>query len=233
VNNATIKRFIDKYDLMKKEISQTLVFIDESGDAGFKFEKESSNYFIIAAVIFDDFLEAEKTAVAIKEMRRKEGFPDSVEFKFNKSKRKIREKFLETVKIFDYKIRYLIVDKRRIESNEFKNNKNSFYSYVIRMLLKHSNSTILNAKIRIDGSGDRVFKRNFSVYLRKYLNSNDKKIIKNLRFVDSKESVLIQLADMVAGSERRYFEYKDGLKTDAEIYRSIIKKKIDDEWEFR
>ena len=60
-----------------------------------------------------------------------------------------------------------------------------------------------------------------------------KKVIKNLRFVNSKESVLIQLADMVAGSERRYFEYRNGIKTDAEIYRNIIKKKIDDEWEFR
>jgi hypothetical protein len=38
---------------------------------------------------------------------------------------------------------------------------------------------------------------------------------------------------MVAGSERRYFEYRNGLKTDAEIYRKIIKSKIDDEWEFK
>ena len=218
---------------MEKNLSQSLVFIDESGDAGFKFEKESSNYFIISAVIFNDSLEAEKTAVAIKDMRRKEGFPDNIEFKFNKSKRKIGEKFLETVRIFDFKIRYLIVDKRKIKSNELKNNKNSFYSYIIKMLLKYSNSTILNAKIKIDGSGDRIFKRNFSVYLRKDLNYNGKKVIKNLRFVNSKESVLIQLADMVAGSERRYFEYRNGIKTDAEIYRNIIKKKIDDEWEFR
>ncbi|MEK7471242.1 MAG: DUF3800 domain-containing protein [Patescibacteria group bacterium] len=219
---------------MKKEsLQQSLVFIDESGDAGFKFEKGSSVYFIISAVIFNDFLEAEKTAVAIKEMRRKEKFPDNFEFKFNNSKRKIREKFLETVKPFNFKIRYLIINKKKIKSDELKHNKNSFYSYVIKMLLKHSNNTILNAKIKIDGSGDRIFKRNFAVYLRKNLNSCDKKIIQNLRFADSKENVLIQLADMVAGSERRYFEYKNGLKTDAEIYRDIIKRKINDEWEFK
>ena len=97
----------------------------------------------------------------------------------------------------------------------------------------HYQQQYVNAKIKIDGSGDRIFKRNFSVYLRKDLNYNGKKVIKNLRFVNSKESVLIQLADMVAGSERRYFEYRNGIKTDAEIYRNIIKKKIDDEWEFR
>jgi hypothetical protein len=32
---------------MKKEVSKSLVFIDESGDAGFKFEKGSSIYFIV------------------------------------------------------------------------------------------------------------------------------------------------------------------------------------------
>ena len=141
--------------------------------------------------------------------------------------------FFETVKVFDFQIRYLVVDKRRIKSDELRNNKNSFYSYAIKMLLKHSNNTILNAKIKIDGSGDRIFRRNFAVYLRKNLNSNEKKIMQNLRFVDSRENVLIQLADMVSGSERRYFEYRNGLKTDAEIYRNIIKKKIDDEWEFQ
>ena len=48
-------------------------------------------------------------------MRRKEGFPDNVEFKFNKSKRRkiLERKFFEAVKIFDFKIRYLIVDKRK------------------------------------------------------------------------------------------------------------------------
>ena len=56
--------------------------------------------------------------------------------------------------------------------------------------------------------------------------------MQNLKFVDSKENVLIQLADMVAGSERRYFECKS-IKNDAEVYRDIIKKKIDDEWEFQ
>lgn len=217
---------------MKKETLKALVFIDESGDAGFKIEKGSSVYFIISAVIFTDSLEAEKMAVAIKEMRRKEGFSDNVEFKFNKSKRRVREIFFETIKPFNFKIRYLIVDKRKIKSEELKNNKNSFYSFLIKMLLEHSNNTILNARIKIDGSGDRIFRRNFSVYLRKHLNCKDKKIMQNLKFVDSKENVLIQLADMVAGSERRYFEYKN-TKNDAEIYRNIIKKKIDDEWEFK
>ena len=47
-----------------------LVFIDDSGDPGFKIEKGSSTHFVIAMVCFDDTLEAEKTTVAIKELKR-------------------------------------------------------------------------------------------------------------------------------------------------------------------
>ena len=211
----------------------TLVFIDDSGDPGFKFEKGSSSFFIISAVIFNDSLEAEKTSIAIKELRRKLKFPENnFEFKFCKSSRDTKEKFLEVVKDYNFKIRYLVVDKRKIRSSELKNNKNSFYSYIIKMLLINSNDSILDARIKIDGSGDRIFRRNFSTYLRKSLNSNSKKIVKNLKLVDSKENTLIQLADMVAGSEYRYFEFfKD--KTDYNLYRNIIKNKIEDEWIFK
>ncbi|MBI2315295.1 DUF3800 domain-containing protein [Candidatus Daviesbacteria bacterium] len=35
-----------------------LVFIDDSGDPGFKLDKGSTSHFIIACVIFEDDLEA-------------------------------------------------------------------------------------------------------------------------------------------------------------------------------
>ena len=43
-----------------------LVFIDDSGDPGFKLQKGSSPVFIIACVIFDDELEAEKNSCCHK-----------------------------------------------------------------------------------------------------------------------------------------------------------------------
>ncbi len=71
-----------------------LVFIDDSGDPGFKLDRGSSAFFVIVLVIFDDDLETEKAAVRIKELRRQLGFPDHVEFKFHKSNRSVREQFL-------------------------------------------------------------------------------------------------------------------------------------------
>lgn len=209
---------------------KTLVFIDDSGDPGFKLKQGSSIFFVISAIIFTDDLEAEKVAVEIKKLRRELGFSDNMEFKFNKCKKDTRIKFLEVVRPFSFKIRSIIFDKRLIRSDELKDNRDSFYSFAIKSLLKHSNDTILNASLKLDGSGDRQFKRSFVSYLRKNLNSNEKRIVNNLKFVDSKENVLVQLSDMVAGSIRRSHE---DTKNDENIYKKIIKKNIEDEWLFK
>ena len=209
---------------------KTLVFIDDSGDPGFKLKQGSSIFFVISAVIFTDNLEAEKVALEIKKLRRELGFSDYAEFKFNKCKKDTRIKFLEAVKPFDFKVRSIIFDKRLIRSEELKDNRDSFYSFAIKSLLKHSNNTILTASLKLDGSGDRQFKRSFISYLRKNLNSSEKRIVNNLKFVDSKENVLVQLVDMIAGSVRRSHE---DIKNDKNIYRKIIKKNIEDEWLFR
>lgn len=111
-------------------------------------------------------------------LKRELGFPDDdVEFKFNKSRRAIREVFLKRINKLQYKIRILIIEKKDIRNNELRNNKNSFYSYTIKLFLKHSGGSVMNAKIRIDGSGDRLFRKSFIVYLRKQLNSSHAKIM--------------------------------------------------------
>lgn len=207
-----------------------IVFIDESGDPSFSFERGSSRFFVIACIVFNDELEAEKTAVAIKELRRKLGFSDTREFKFNGSRRAVRTAFLTSVMPFEFEIRALVVDKVLVRSPLLKGDKNSFYSYFIKTILTHTKGALQNAKIRIDGSGDRVFRRNFLTYLRKELNSKDVRVMKNVALVDSKENVLIQLADMVAGTIKRY---KEAQKSDASEYWRIINSKITDCWDFR
>ena len=175
-------------------------------------------------------MEAEKTALAIKELRREVFKRDDVEFKFHKSKKEIRIKFLECVKKHEFRIRCLVVDKKILYSPLLRNDRNSFYGYIIKTMLKYSDNTILDAKVRIDGSGDRIFRKSFTSYLRKELNGNEKKILHNCRLIDSRSDVLIQLADMVAGSIHRSYQ-KD--KDDSKVYKKVIKKQIEDEWNFK
>jgi hypothetical protein len=207
-----------------------LVFIDDSGDPGFKLDKGSTRFFVISLVIFDDELEAEKTAVAIKELKRTLCFPDTVEFKFFKSRPEVRVAFLKKVARYDFRVRSLVIDKTLVRSIELKSNKNSFYAYAIKMVLAYNGGKIECAKIKIDGSGDRVFRKSFLSYLRKNLNTQEKTVMSSCTLVDSRANVLIQLADMVAGSVRRSYDVG---KRDAEVYKKIISKQIEDEWQFK
>ena len=186
-------------------------------------------FFIIVAIIFDDSLEAEKTAVAIKSLKRKIGFSDNREFKFNKLNKEIRIEFFREINNFKFKIECLIIDKKALKNNKLSNNKDSFYTYAVKIFLKRSATLMFDTNIKLDGSGDRIFKRNFFSYLRKELGQKERRIIRNMRFVDSKGNQIIQLTDMIAGAVRRSC---DENKSDKNIYKNIFKKHIDNEWSF-
>jgi len=206
-----------------------LVFIDDSGDPGFKLEKGSSKVFIITLIIFDDNLEAEKTSVAIKELRRKLKVSDLYEFKFNKCSTKFKKNFIETVKSFKYRVRAIVVDKNVVYSQRLRNYKEDFYNFIILQVLKHSEGYIKNAKLRFDKRGEKTLRDNLRVYLSRELDNKNKKLFKDLKFVDSKENTLIQLADMVAGSIFAKYTGKD------KKYLEILKesKRIEDIWTFK
>jgi len=142
-----------------------LVFLDDSGDPGFKVEKGSTPCFVIALVIFDDDLEAEKCAVAIKELRRTLGLSDNYEFRFNGSNRNIRLAFLRCAARLEFRVRAIVMDKARIYGSELRSSKDSFYRYAIKMVLQHNFGKIRNARLRLDGHGDREFRRELRSYL--------------------------------------------------------------------
>ncbi len=205
-----------------------LIFIDDSGDPGFKVEKGSSAVFVIALIIFDDPLDAEETALKIKRLKQIMKLNDNFEFRFNKCRKDFRCKFLSTVADSRFRVRAIIMRKDRIYGRELRRSKESFYSYAIKTVLKYHGGTIHDAKIRLDGHGDRLFKNTVSMYLRRELNSPRNKIFKDLKFVDSQKNVLVQLADMVAGAINRSYSDKD----DKNLYKGIIAHKIEDEWKF-
>ncbi|MCL6472275.1 MAG: hypothetical protein K6T91_05620 [Firmicutes bacterium] len=61
-----------------------IIFLDDSGDPGFKVGKGSTTSLVIALAIFDDELEAEETSVKIKRLKRELGVKDTFEFKFHR-----------------------------------------------------------------------------------------------------------------------------------------------------
>ena len=211
---------------MKQKFKQ-LVFIDDSGDPGFKIQKGSSPVFIIALVIFEDQLVAEEVSLSIKKLKRDLKFPDEMEFKFHKSSSKTKVKFLQTISTFDFKIRSIVVKKDRIYSNFLRISKESFFNYIVMQVLKHSKGYINQAKLKFDKRGEKRIRNELRVYLSQELNNRENHIFSDLKFVDSKQNVLIQLADMVAGCIAAKH------KNTNTSWHNIIKNRIEDEWVFK
>lgn len=206
-----------------------LVFIDDSGDAGFKLDKGSSNHFVIACVIFDDNLDAEETALKIKRLRRSLNWRDDHEFKFNKTNKQIRLAFLNEVNACKFRVRAIVADKSLIRSPELRRNKTKFYNYMIKEVLSKSEGSIMNASIRLDGHEDRSYKQAASTYFRQQANPRGS-VIKDMKFVNSKNDNLIQLADVVAGAILRTTQSG---KSDSNDYLKVITSRIEDIWHFK
>lgn len=206
-----------------------LVFIDDSGDPGFKTHKGSTPVFVIALIIFDDELEAEKTSLSIKVLRRKLKVSDMYEFKFNKTNDKFRNTFLENIKNFKFRVRAVVVDKETIYSPHLKLHIENFYNYIIMQVLKHNDGTIKKAKLKFDRRGERVLRDQLRVYLSNQLDNKHTRVFNDLKFVDSKQNILIQLADMVAGSIFSAYSGKNN------NYLGLLKetKRIEDIWLFK
>lgn len=203
-----------------------LVFIDDSGDPGFKLNKGSSSHFVIACVIFDDNLDAEEAALKIKRLRRSLGWRDDHEFKFNKTNKAIRLNFLNEIKESEFRIRAIVADKTLIRSPELKMNKNKFYNYMIKEVLAKSRGSIVDGRIRLDGHEDRAYKKAATTYFRQQAGE----VIKDMKFVNSKNDNLIQLADMVAGSILRTTQTD---KTDSQDYLKVLSLRVEDIWYFK
>ncbi len=202
-----------------------LVFIDESGDPGFKLAKGSSPIFVVALVAFKDVEQSRRAIAAIDEAARKSKIPN--EFKFSKSRPEVRDCFFEAVLPFDFCVRAIVIEKDKIYSPHLRTDKDAFYSFFVKSMLKFDNGLLQNAKVVIDGSGEQAFKRELSSYLRKHTGEN---AIRKLTFSDSRNDRLVQMADMCTGAIARSYREHRG---DAQRWRDMLKPRIEDIWPFR
>jgi hypothetical protein len=202
-----------------------LVFIDESGDAGFRVAAGASPVFVAAMVMFANAEDAQQTQATISAAKKK--LHHKTEFKFNKCRNDIRDGLFQAMQPCPFKVRAIVVEKERIWSPRLKADKDKFYEFFVRKMIEHDNGRLQNAKVIIDGSGDREFRKRLNTYLRHHANEG---AIDNVRFRDSKNDTLVQLADMCAGAIARSYRTN---RADAGRWRRMLRPKIDNVWEFR
>jgi predicted MPP superfamily phosphohydrolase len=193
------------------------VAIDASGDAGLR--NSDTKQLVIAAVITYGEEQTKLLVEAINSFRRYLGWVDLHEFKFSKTEKSVIVDLINHVKGFEYHAFAVVLNKTQRDTNSTPKGKVPVYNQVMKeLLLKVSKN---NQLVTIDGKSGKLYDKKVKAYLRQTL--RDKGIINShIRFVDSRNDALVQLADIIAGAVARTF--KD--KTDAQRYLNLLKDKI-------
>ena len=195
-----------------------LVFIDESGCAGFKIARGSDPVFGIGMVIFANGTDARATEACVSSLHTKLRHP--AEFKFSKCSDEVRDGFFRAVVAQPFKVRALLVRKEALSNLQRRSKPDAFYSYYIKELIRVDGGCLQGARVRIDGSRDRKFRRELSAQLRRKLGDR----IREVRTRDSARDQPTQLADMCIGAIAR--TGRD--RADADRWAQALRPRIDD-----
>lgn len=182
-----------------------LVFIDESGDPGRKIDRGSSEFFVLAVVMFEDHGEASRCEQDIENLAQELG-RGSREFKFSKDSHKTRIRFLDTVRPYGFTYRVFVLNKdpRQLYGPGF-NTKDSLYKWVCGTALKDVSAQWSDAIVMLDRSGERTFQRQLKSHLQREVRTlHGSGRIKKVKANDSRSDRLLQLADYVAGVVNRH-----------------------------
>lgn len=203
-----------------------LVLIDESGCPGFKLAKGSTPFFVVAMVIFKELKDAEETSKVIAKLREK--LKINPEFKFSKTRSEIKDCFFNEISKYAFEVRAIVVDKSKIYSQKLRKSTDAFYNYFLKTLMQNDSGVLNDASIKIDGSGDKEFKKALTSYLRQSIGQHK---IKKFKFTNSRNDNLIQLADMIAGAIARSYSEK---RTNGDRWLKILKKyRKTNIWDFK
>lgn len=173
------------------------IFIDESGDPGFKTLEGSSKFFVLTGVVVKNIQDLDKLTQSIKTLRTSLSLPINYEFKFSKSNTKVRQTFLgQILKLNGYE---LVVCTVRKDGRTTNINYGEAVSTMLETLAP------CQIKLIIDGKFPKTEKVRIKSFLRKNLKGKTHSL-DTLSFRDSKSDEMIQFADVVAGVYNRILQ---------------------------
>lgn len=198
---------------MKQSIIK--LWIDESGDCGFKFNKGSSKFFVIAIIyLFDE--NENKIEKTINQLKLKLQLTEDYEFKFSRCRDNFRKEFFKVIAKLPIQYKAIVVDKKKIKPFDLKFQPQQLYCELIRRLLYDNNPPLEKAILIMDEATAKIHHKEFNRVLKKYLSKN---IISKIKQKRSKNNTTIQITDIITGSIFRKYEKNN------EKYYKMIKDK--------
>ena len=199
-----------------------LGFADESGNNSFEFETQGS-HFIVASILVKSEEQLQKLENDLEVIRKRHfqtGEIKSSKVSDNISRRK---KILDDMLELDFSISAVVVDKRQLTTEGFRYKK-SFYKFVNNLLYKELFRTFPELQLSVDEHGTNKFMLEFKKYVEK---NHQRTLFSGIEFkhANSKQSIVIQLADFIAGTIACIYDITKQNEYSDELL-SLIKPKI-------
>ena len=170
----------------------------------------------------------------IEEIKRKNGIKEKAEIKWNKVSPSKINYYKELIDYFfkneEIRFRALIIDKSKLQHNKFNQTHDDWYYKMYYQLLlnlvepKQENYIYLDIKDTKSAKKVEGLKRYLSFKLMDY----EFEVIKNIQSINSQESVIMQLADLLIGAigykNREIYKEKNSSIAKKELMMYIIQK---------
>lgn len=187
-------------------------FLDESGDTNLGVEKGATTHYAVGAIVVQeaglDELRAKVEAVREKHFRTGPMKSSGVGTNLKRRLTILRE-LDET----GYHMLGLVVDKRRLDRESGLKFRPSFMKFINRFMYTKLFRAYPKLRVRADHHGRPQFEESYEHYLNEHWKQAELFDTRpEIRFVDDKSEVLVQAADLVAGSLR--IAYSEGTSLD-------------------
>lgn len=201
-------------------------YIDECGNFGFDFEKANvSTHYIVCAVVVNNeqIYEIEQK---IDELRRRDFSGNEMKSSSISDNHRRRAKILTELLQLDFSIILLIADKQAFyKDSPLTDYKPSFVKYLHQKLYESMYVTYPKLKIVEDEYGSSEFQHGYRAYIRDHRPSLNLFNEYDFDYADSKNSNIVQIADIIAGSVMQNItsaEAPDALRIFSGKIRDII-----------
>lgn len=201
------------------------VFLDESGDTGYKFDKGSSKFFTLTAVVFETNAASIEATNKIKAIISKMKDP-KFEFHFTKNTPGTRKKFLSCLEGCQFYWYSISIDKQLIFSPRLQNSDHMLKT-VAKYLCNNLKDKVENGIFIFDKNDSKKFYKELSTILKTEFNGENSKVVKEIKALESHREVLIQIADYCAGIiNLSKSENKKKFNYGKELYQYLATKNI-------
>ncbi|MEE1124381.1 MAG: DUF3800 domain-containing protein [Acutalibacteraceae bacterium] len=206
-------------------MNRIYAFTDESGAFGWDIDNPNvSTHFIISAIIVEeqnvDILRQEVEKIRQKHFQKGEMKSSSIG-----KNHKRRKRILADLLPLPFSIFSVVFSKRQLLSVKGLRFKTSFYKFMNNIVHKELRHPFMKLTIVADEIGGSDYMQSFAKYVK---NKQDIPTLlgeANFYFENSKNDVLIQLADLISGTLS--FDYDEHKKSsDIQSYRKMLEKKI-------